>query len=484
MSTLRTVARGVAVLGVSRVAIAVSAFAFTVVQARILGPGHFGELAVALTYAGLLAIVVDFGLGTQLNRLVAQQRFGRDDALALTLATRIGLWLAATPIVLGIGAALGYAADMQLALILLALSVLMVGIANGIASFLQGQERFGLPALATVAQSFVSAGSGALLLLVRPEITSVAWAFMIGALTGVVVLVTPRGVRAALRGVRLERERVVALLRGALPLGMYAIATTFYFGVDMILLQRLAPAENLGWYAAAYRLFGAATVFPSIVAGTVLYPVCARLSVGSRDELRTVVEKALSVLTVAGVLVALLFALFADDIVAALYPAGAYAGAAASLRLLTPGLVCIFLNWILSTVLLGLGAERRLVAMAFSSALANVLMNLVAIPLLREEGAAITTSVTELIVLVWLVRLMPRDLLRPVSLRVAGKAFAAAAITGAALLPVLGAPLAITAPAAVALYAAGVFATRTVTTRELSALAAALPLRSARPEAP
>ena len=478
MSVLRTVARNVAMLTASRVATWIAAFAFTIAQARYLGPGHFGELSVALTYAALLAIVMDFGLGTQLSRMVAQRSPGHEQALAATIAIRAGLWFLGAPALVLVCAALGYGPELQLTILLLAVSVLLVGVSNTVASFLQGHEEFALPAFAAVAQGFTAAAVGGLVLVARPEIAVVAYAFVAAGAVNLAVLSLSSRVRESLHRPRIDAQAALRLLRGSVPLGIYAIATTVYFSVDMVMLQRLAPAENVGWYAAAYRPFGAATLFPSIVAGTVLYPVLSRLSLGSRDELRAVIEKSLTLLTLAGVGVALVFVLFAERIVAILYPAQSYAAAADALRLLAPGLLFIYVNWALATALLGLRLERRLIVMAVTIAVLNPLMNLAAIPLFREEGAAFTTSLTEFIVLLWLVRMMPRDLLRLASLRVGAKAATAAVLTAIVLAPLRDQPLVLTAPVAIVLYAAAALATRVVTTRELAALAAAVaPLR-------
>lgn len=472
MSILRTVARNIAILTASRAATWIAAFIFTIAQARYLGPGHFGELSVALTWAALLAIVMDFGLGTQLSRMVAQRSTGHEQALAATIAIRGGLWLLAAPALLLVSFALGYGAELRLTVALLALSVLLVGISNSLASFLQGHEEFALPAFAAVAQGFTAAGVGAVVLLARPEITTVAYAFVAAGAANLAVLSLSSRAREALRHPRIETRSALRLMHDAIPLGVYAIATTVYFSVDMVMLQRLAAAENVGWYAAAYRPFGAATLFPTIVAGTVLFPVFSRLSLDSRDELRAVIEKALTVLTVVGIGVALCFAIFAERIVGILYPAQSYAEAAAALRLLAPGLLFIYLNWALATALLGLRLERRLIVMAVAIAALNPLMNLVAIPLFREEGAAFTTSLTELIVLVWLVRMMPRDLIQLASLRVGVKTAVAAIGTAIVLAPLRDGSLVLTVPLAVVIYTAAVLAVRAITMRELAALGA------------
>jgi len=479
MTVFRSVARNIAILAASRVVTWVAAFAFAIAQARYLGPGRFGELSVALTYAALLAIVMDFGLGTQLSRMVAQRSRGHDEALAATLQVRIGLWLMVTPAVWLATVALGYSADLRQTILVLAASVLLSGAGSTVASFLQGREEFLLPAIASVGQGLTAAGVGVLVLVTRPDITAVAYAFVAAAAVNLAVLLLDRRVRQWL-WLRVDRRSALDLLRSAVPLGVYSIATTFYFAVDMVMLARLAPAENVGWYAAAYRPFSAATILPTIVAGTVLYPVLSRLSLGSRDELRAVIEKALTVLTLSGAGVALVFALFAERIVALLYQAQPYAETAGALRLLAPGLLFIYLNWILAIALLGLRLERRLIVMALTVAVLNPLMNLAAIPLFREQGAAFTTSLTELIVLVWLVRMMPRDLLRVASVPVGAKAAVAAIFTAIVLMPVRDQPLLLTVPLAMALYAAVALVMRTVTARELAAIGAVvLPSRPA-----
>jgi O-antigen/teichoic acid export membrane protein len=240
----------------------------------------------------------------------------------------------------------------------------------------------------------------------------------------------------------------------------------------MIMLQRLAPAENVGWYAAAYRLFSVATLLPSVVAGIALSPVLSRLSVDSRHQLRAVIEKAVTFQTLAGVAAALMLALFAERIIALVYPAHAYAGSAMALRLLAPGLLFIYVNWVFSQSLVSLHQERRLLIMAAVAAVLNPLANLIAIPLFRENGAALTTSLTELLILVWLVRLMPRDLLGAANVRVATRALLAAVATAILLLPASGLELVVSMPLALAVFGGLAVMFRAVSATELLALRA------------
>jgi O-antigen/teichoic acid export membrane protein len=345
-----------------------------------------------------------------------------------------------------------------------------------VSEYLQGKEEFLLPSLSSSAQRLTVAGVGLAVLLVRPELIAVAIVFVVGAAVNIAVLLV--GLRK--RGwVRPQADVAVSfrLFRSAIPLGLYWILAIFYFNVDMVLLERLAPAENVGWYAAAYRLFNMAAIVPTIVVGIVLYPVLARLSLGARGELRIVIEKALTFLTVAGVAAALVLMLFAEPIVALLYPSEAYRAAANALRLLAPGVLFQYLNWVLACALLGLHREKRMLVIAAGAAILNLIANLVAIPLFREDGAALTTSLTELALLGCLLWSMPKDLLSLENVRVVMKAGFAAGLAALVVRAVGEQPLFLALPLALLVYGAAALALRVVPPRDLRTL---LALRRAR----
>ena len=468
MTIFRSAARNVSIMVASQALMWLTAIAFTIAQATYLGPARFGELSVALSYAGLLAVVIEFGLSTQLSRLVAQRASRHEEALAATMLINGALWVLAMPLVVLTTLLFGYSRELRETILLLTVSVLFIGMANTFAAYLQGRERFFLPALASVAQKLTAAGVGIFVLLVHPEPTAVAGAFVAAGVANVAVLLV------GLRGrwwilLRFDARNAWDLFRRTVPLALYGIASVVYWSVDMILLERLASAENVGWYAAAYRLFSVATILPTVGVGIALAPMLSRLSVDSRPGLRTVIEKTATFQIVAGTAAALVFLLFADRIIALVYPARAYAESATALRLLAPGLLFVYLNRVYAQSLVSLHQERRLLLMAVAAAVLNVLANIVVIPLYREDGAAATTTLTELLILVWAARMMPRDLMSSESTRVATRTLAAAGVTALLLLPA-HLDLALGIPLTLAVFAALVVMLRAVSTTDLLAL--------------
>ena len=134
MTLFRSIARNISILGASQVLMWSAGLAFTIVQATYLGPARFGELSVALSYAGLLTVVVEFGLATQLTRLVAQRASRHEEALAATMVLNGTLWLLAIPLVLFATLLFGYSRELRETILILAVSVLVIGIANTVAA--------------------------------------------------------------------------------------------------------------------------------------------------------------------------------------------------------------------------------------------------------------------------------------------------------------------------------------------------------------
>lgn len=469
LTGLMGIARNVSIVAVAQAITWTATFLFTLAQARYLGPARFGELSVALSWAIVLAVVVDFGLSTKLARDVAQRPQTAGQALIATLVVRGGLWCLVMPLIWAGTVLLGYNAELQASIVILGASMLFGGVAASLVSYFQGREAFLVPSLGTIAQRGSAAVLGIGALALGQGVVVVASVYVVANILQVLAML-PGMRRYPVSTATLERGAVVNMIRGTATLGFLWILGSIYYNVDMLILQRLVPPENVAWYAAAYRLFNAALMVVGFASGTVLYPVLSRLSVGSRDELRYALEKSFTFFVASGVFIALTLVVAADQIVALLFPAREYGEAASALRLLAPGLVAIYANGVFFLALLGMGFERRLLVMAAVLAVLNPLANVIAIPLLEQNAAALITSATEAIVLVWVLALTPKDLRGAASPAIVGKILVAAIPAAACLWLLRDLSVLIAVPLAAVVYTMAALALGTVPANELRAL--------------
>jgi O-antigen/teichoic acid export membrane protein len=475
------VIRNASVVAAGQVVTWTATFLFIFAQARYLDPTRFGELSLALSYAVILGVVVDFGLSTKLARDVAQRPNSAGRALIASFAVRVALWCVAMPLVWAGTVILGYDAELQATILILAVSLLIGGFALSLAAYFQGREAFVFPSLASVAQRGSAAVLGVAALAMGYGIVVVACVYVAASVLQVLVML-PGMRRHPVSSARFERDAAVDMFRGTAILGCFWILGSLYYNVDMVVLQRLAPPENVAWYAAAYRLFNATTMVVGFVLGTVLYPALSRLSVDSRDALRGAIERSFGFVIACGVFLALTLIVAADQLVALLYSAHDYAPAANALRLLAPGIAAMYANGVFFLTLLALGFERRLLVMAAVLAVLNPLANLLVIPLLQQNGAALLTSATELVVLVWVLAATPRDLRVAARPTVVVKVFAAATVAAAALWSLRDLPLFVGLPVSGLLYLTLTLALGIIPVDELRAIPARFRARRRRDE--
>jgi len=481
MISLRRTAQNILIVGSSHVTVWTATFVFTVVQARYLDPSRFGQLALALAYAAFLLIFVDFGTSTLVSRTVAQRRDEHQSVIAATLLLRSVLWLVALPFLMLVSAVLGYDADLVRAILVLAIATLFVSWGGAVTAYLLGREEFLFPSLSMSAYRIVAAivGIAILVFVPTPSLYLIACAFLVGAIVSAVLLFYGLRGQTAIAW-QFEPRRAVDLLRSALPIGAYLVVGTFYFNVDLVMLEGMAPAQNVGWYAAAYRLFNNATLVEAIVVARVLYPVFSRMSLGPQEELRVVIAKAMSFLAILGGAVVLLLVLCADGIVGVLYSTDAYAPAANALRLLAPGLFFLYLNSVVCNALFALGYERRLLTMAAAFAVLNVSANLIAIPRFAQDGAAAVTTLTEVGLLVWLTSIAPRGLVSGEGVRAIAKAALAAVIAGVVVVLSGATGVVVVGGLALLAYGAAIFGLGVIGPADLRAIAGVFGLGSGR----
>jgi O-antigen/teichoic acid export membrane protein len=474
------VVRNASVVAVAQAITWTATFLFTLAQARYLTPTRFGELSLALSYAILMGVVVDFGLSTKLARDVAQRPSGAGRALAASVVVRVGLWCLAMPLVWLGTVIFGYSAELQATILILGFSLLFAGFAASLSSYFQGREEFVFRSLGSIVQRGSAAALGIALLAMGQGIVVVAIVFVVSQVLQLLVMV-PGMRRYPVSSLVIERATAVEMFRGSATLACFWIFGAIYGNVGIVILERLAPPENVAWFAAAYRLFNAAVMAMGLVVGTVLYPVLARLAVNSRDALRRAMEKWFAFLLASGVFMALALVMAADQAVALLYPKHEYGEAATTLRLLAPGLACMYANGVFFLTLLGMGLERRLLWMAAALAVSTPLANLLVIPLLQQNGTALITSATEAVILVWVLAATPADLRGAANPRVVLKVLVAATPAAACLWLLRDWPVFVAIPFAAVMYATVLLTLKTVPGGDLSAARGFL--RRARPGA-
>lgn len=359
--------------------------ASVVIAARWLGTEGFGVYGAAAALAVLLSVLASLGMLPLLVREIAQSQERAGPLLRtahrLKLVSGFGMmacaWVAS-------GAIFADQPEARSAALVLALGWVAHAFAENLAAYYQAVERMGRWTQASALFGIVSAVVGVALLLTTGSIAAYSCGFVAGWLAAFLWLWA--GIPPEVRNGASASVPMARLLQGLAPFAASFIGLTLYSKIDVLLLDHLSGASEVGLYAAAYKAVDVFQALVIVVAGAV-YPRLSRAALeGPGGGLAA--RRSLEVLLLGAVPAGLALHLAAGPIVDLLF-GSAYAAGGVVLSRLALVLPLLALS------LLGgyaLGAAGRMASVAALYAVGftvNVGLNLLWIPRLGAEGAAL-----------------------------------------------------------------------------------------------
>ena len=453
---------------------------FAMYMLRILGADGAGKYAFAVVVLGYLDILANFGLGTLLTREVARDRRAANRYLGNTLVTRLVLWVLAmvvAGVLLGpLSAPLGVTPDVGLAILLLTIGLLPSMAAGTLSSLFQAYEKFEYPAGVTVLTTVFKIILGAIALGAGLGFVGLAGVSVVvnlvtlSALLGLMlaVLFRPR----LEFNLRFSREMV----KVSYPLMLNNLLNSLFFRMDSLMLKPIAGNVALGYYSTAYKFIDGLGIISSSFT-LALFPLLSQYAQSSRESLVRTFGFALKVLLMVSLPICVGATLIAPEIILLFGGPDYLPQSAIALQILIWFLPFSFVNGVTQYLLIAIN-QQRFITFSFAVATAfNLAANLLLIPRFGYVGAAVSTVLSEWVLMApfWY---CVRKHLPPISLpRLFWRPVAASALMGLEVWLLRGWSLPLAVAIAPFLYGAGLLALRAFDQEELAMLNKSLPWR-------
>ena len=182
-------------------------------------------------------------------------------------------------------------------------------------------------------------------------------------------------------------------LKESYPVGISAIIVFAYFKLDTILLSILKTSSDVGIYNAAYKVLENISFFPAMFVGLVM-PIMSRYIFHERKKFELVADKTFKVFLILTVPLFIGTVFLAPGIIRLIGGAG-FSESVPVLRLLAAAMVFIFFGNFFTNVIIAGSLQRKLMGILLFCAIFNVSLNLILIPRFSYIGAAVTSSLTE-----------------------------------------------------------------------------------------
>lgn len=466
--SIRRLASGFAALSAATLFAQVLGFVVMVVLARRLTTDDIGAYSFALALTGYFAIPTNFGVSGLALRDLAQRPEDVRSIMGEVSSLQLGACVLPYVVMVATMGLLVPDADARAIVPIIGLTFVLDGLT--FAWVLTGTGRFGLLAIARVAGALVFAvGALAFVHAGDDAVLELGWVTLAGVLaTGAMT-----GVAAVLRhGRPLQQVGVRGLARRfrlGIPLGVMGVMISIYYTADALMLGYFKDTATVGQYSIAYKI-PLAAIGIVVLWGSVLFPHASALAVDRRNELREQLNFFGSVAMVATLPTLAGAILVGHDLMPRLFGAQ-YGPAGTPFILLMAAAAIVFFTLSYGTVGVAIGEERNAAWAATAGAVANVVINLAAIPLFGMNGAAGATITAELVVF----GLVYRKLLQklgplPLDWSRVGRALAATALMVAVLLPLDDLTVLVRVVIGTTVYTAAAVALRVVLPSELRAV--------------
>ena len=387
-------------------------FLTQIVLTRCLPIVEYGAIATACSFVSLFAPLAGFGVGQYWLRLFAREGWGAQRWLKPSMYLAI-LTTTGTICLLLFGAGLGKLDDGIKVLICLLLPLVpLQGLTTMGRARLQLEGRYGalslweaLPHSSRLVVAVVVSWAGLNVIWVGVGYSVVA--LILGLAYLILLWQMMKGhfrlqghQRAEASAIRVTEKSATmkSLWSGSWPFGLAGVFYLIYYQSDIVFLGWMKGAESVAVYNVAFVIISAVHILPSAVFQKFLLPHVHRWAEHDRARFLRVYRFGNGIMLATGFAMMLCIMLCAFWIVPLIFGAQ-YANAAHLLLVLS---VCIpfrFLSTSIGSILLTANNMRKKIKYQGSAALINILLNFIFIPKFDAYGAALSTVITEICLL-------------------------------------------------------------------------------------
>ncbi|MCL4252396.1 MAG: flippase, partial [Anaerolineae bacterium] len=382
-------------------------FAFAFVMLRILGPEQAGIYSYAIVVFVWFDIFSNFGLDLFLIREASRQREQAGYLFINTTMIRVVLVVAGIPLLIGflfirqatITPALNTEALWAMGLLYIGLAP--ASISKGLTSLYYAFERAEYPAAVATIATLNKAVFGVIVLILGYGIIGLAGVSIgINIVTlGILWLGSRQFLRGQVTPSRPDTKLMGNMMRQSYPLMLNHLLATIFFQIDIIILEALRGARLVGQYSVAYRWLLALNVIPAFFTQALL-PIMSRQAQSDKEALKRTYTLGVKLLFMLAIPLAVSFTFLAEALTLLLGGAEYMPVGAIALQIMMWSIPIGWINSLTQYALIAVDLQRRITG-AFAVAVSfNIITNLIFIPQFGYQAAAITTIMSEGVLLI------------------------------------------------------------------------------------
>lgn len=396
MNQIRSIFKNTGWMTISQVITSVCAFLWTIIIARYLGVADYGIVSFAISFTGLMGIVMDFGMSTYITREIAKNKHLLDKYMG-----NIFLFKFILAIVLFILSGLIlYLMNYQFITIAVTLIFTIELIFMSMTYFLNGIfqafENVKYQAIGTILNSILLLLGILMTIHFDWGVIAIAISYAFGFAIYCLYMFFNYISTFSFPKFELDLKFIKEVFLNSIPFGLTNFFYTIYFSIDVVMLSYLVGDYSTGLYKSAYNIIYVFTTF-FVVYQSVIFPIMSKFFKESQNLLKISFELSVKYLLLIILPLSVGVFFYAGPLVNLIY-SNQYSLASVPVQILIWTVIFLFVNGAASTLLNAISKEATVTKIYIAAAVFNVILNSILIPLFDYNGAAIATVLSEILI--------------------------------------------------------------------------------------
>lgn len=396
MSKIQTIFKNMSWLVISQIIASVCGFVWTIIMARYLGVNNYGIFGFAVSITGILGIIDDFGISSHIVRHIATDNKSAPKYLGNAIPLKIIfalINLGITFIILILFNINEFTIFITLLFSLEMIFKSYIGTFNGtFQAFEIGKyQGIGITLMNTTTLLFILISIYADMGLLGITISYIV-ANLLTFIYEYYVLkkhvVKPK--------FELDIEFCKKITMLSIPFAVTGVLYSIYYSIDLVMLTKLVGDYATGIYNATYKLISVLTLFYSVYTA-VIFPVMSKFYKNDKKLLVISFEKSVKYLMLVMIPLAIGTMFYSLDIIQLIY-GHQYDAASSVLSILIWTVCLLFIGGAANTLLNASHRELTVTKIYAIAAVFNIVLNFILIPYFSYNGAAITTVLSDVLI--------------------------------------------------------------------------------------
>ena len=396
MSKIQTIFKNMSWILISQIIASICGFVWTILMARYLGVSNYGILGFAVSITAILGIIDDMGISTHIVRHIATDNESAPKYIGNAIPLKI--IFATVKLILTLNILILLKIDEYTIFITLLFSIEMIfkSYINSLFGAFQAFEKGKYQGIGNILMNV-----GTLLLILVSiyadlGLLGISIAYILANLLTFIYTYYVLNKHIVKPKFELDWEFCKKITLYSLPFAITGILYTIYYSIDLIMLTKLIGNYANGIYNATYKLISVLTLFYSAYTA-VIFPVMSKFFKNDKKLLVISYEKSIKYLMLVMIPIATGTVFYSLDIIQLIY-GHQYDAAASVLSILIWTVCLLFISGASNTLLNASHKEVTVTKIYAIAAVFNVVLNIFMIPYFSYNGAAITTVLSDILI--------------------------------------------------------------------------------------